>query len=125
MRHSFRKFNQGLWVTPAEDEIPDGGLRRGRGVNAIKTSSIRSRTGLTTQHALNAHSIYRFGDVLHYGVGTNCYRAGVAIRAGLGGDALRFILMPPTTEIADYLFVTNGDELFKIDSAGKIGRAHV
>jgi hypothetical protein len=118
MRHKLRKFNSGLWVTPAEDELPAGALRRGRGVNALKTSSIRSRTGLTTQHALNAHSITRFGDVLHYGVGTSCYRAAVAVRAGLSGDRLRFTAMPPIANIEDYLFVTNGDTLFKIDTAG-------
>ena len=127
MRHKLRKFNQGLWVTPAEDEIPDGALRRGRGVNAIKTSSVRSRTGLTFQHNIDAHSIARFADALHYGVATFIGKGAVPIKAGLSGDALHFTPMPPTTNTADYLFVTGGGDttetfgdLCKIDSTGDV-----
>ena len=120
MRHKLRKFNKGLWVMPAPDEVPDGGLRRGRGVNALKTSTVRSRNGMSLLQNLDAHSIMRFADAWYFGAGTVFYKGATSKKTGLNGSRLKFTRMPPSSGMADYLFVTGGGSLFKINTAGTV-----
>lgn len=114
-------FSLGLWLAGAKELVPNGALRRARGVARGTGRSLRSRWGSTTLHALsNAHSLHRFADSRFAGVGTELYRDGVSIKSGLSGDRLAFVRMPPQPAKADYLFCAGGGDLFKVDSAGAV-----
>ncbi len=117
----------GLWLTGGKDKVPSGALRRARGIHKFYSNSLRSRQGSTLITALDAHSLYRFGDVRFQGSGTILSRAGSSILTGLDGNRLSFLRMPPSlqstlaaTPVADSLFVTGGGLVRKIDSAGAV-----
>jgi len=118
MYKSIRNFRQGLFLTTETDEMPDGSLLRARGVSPLNYG--RSRPGSNLIHNLDAHSIVRFNNIVHSGVGTAFYRALSSIKTGLSGDRLSFASMPPTSGVVDYLFVAGGGELFKVDSSGNV-----
>ena len=119
-RINLRRFDKGLWLVASPDEMPRGSLRRARGVYAIKTQSIKSRFGTSLVQSVNATSITRYGDTYFYGVGSELYKGGTSIKSSLSGGTLHFTSMPPAAGIEDYLFVTGGGELFKVDSSGSV-----
>ena len=49
-----RDFSGGLYIGAPEDEIPQGALRRARGIHPISRRSARSRFGGSVLHSLNA-----------------------------------------------------------------------
>jgi len=117
----------GLWLSGAKDKIPPGALRRVRGIHKFYSNSLRSRQGSTLVTALNAHSLFRFGDVRFQGATTILYRAGSSILTGLDGNRLSFMRMPPSlqaniadTPVGDSLFVAGGGLMRKVDSAGAV-----
>ena len=121
-RIRFRTFDKGLFVSPAADQLPEGALRRARGVAAVRTGSIKSRFGSTQVLTAPAtvHTVFRFGDVRFAGVGGLLQRNGVTILTGLTSSPFRFARMPPTTGITDYLFLANGGLARKINTAGAV-----
>ncbi len=114
------RFDGGLALSPPKDQIAPGFTRRNRGLHALAIGSFRSRAGSTQILSTNAHSLYYFGDIYFYGVGTILLRAGASIKTGLSGNRLAFSRMYPTAGIADYLFCAGGGDLFKVDSAGNV-----
>ena len=119
-RIRWERTDTGLYVPGDTDTIPDGALKRNRGLDATPTGTWRSRNGSTTLYELNAHSLYRFGDVRFQGAGTVLYRNGISIITGLNGQRLSFVRMPPTAGKVDYLFVAGGGLPRKIDSSGNV-----
>jgi len=117
----------GLWLAGSPESMPKGALRRAKGLHRLRTTTLRSRWGSTLLHSLNAHSLSRFNDVRFQGASTSLYRAGSSILSGLDGTRLSFVKMPPTvdvdltvTPIADYLFVTGGGLVRKVDPNGAV-----
>lgn len=120
-RLRFRSFAGGLWLPGPREELPEGTVRRGRGLHKIQTSSARSRSGSTLLYPLDSHSLTRFGGVRFQGAGTVFYRDGFSIRPGLSGQRLSFVRMPPTPGKPDYLFAAGGSSPgFKVDAAGAV-----
>lgn len=120
MRHKLRRFNQGLWISPEETQIPDGALRRNRGAHPTKTSSLRTRNGMTLKYTRNAHSISRFSDEWVWGASTVFGKENTELKTGLNGDRLSMVPMPPSPGMEDYLFISGGGSLFKVDPAGNV-----
>lgn len=115
------QFSRGLWVTSAKDSIPQGALRRARGMHSIPTRILRSRANDVHESDINAaHSLFRFGDVRFQGASTTLYRNAVSILTGLSGARLAFVRMPPTASVQDYLFLAGGDLARKIDTFGNV-----
>ena len=102
----------------AQDRMPAGTLRRSTGTHQTKKHLLRSRPGSTLLYSVSAHSLFRFADARFQGVGTELLRNGASVKTGLDGSRLRFVRMPPTVGVVDYLFVAGGGDLFKVDSAG-------
>jgi hypothetical protein len=120
-RLRFRNFAGGLWLPGPREELPEGTVRRGRGLHKTQTSSARSRSGSTLLFPLDAHSLSRFVISRFQGVGTDFYRDGALIRSSLSGNRLTFLRMPPTVGKDDYLYVAGGSNPgFKVDSAGAV-----
>jgi hypothetical protein len=70
---------------------------------------------------LDAHSLYSFAGSRYAGVGDDLYRDGVRIiNGGLTGNRLSFVRMGPTIGVEDYLFLTDGAHLFKVDDQGNV-----
>lgn len=121
-RIRFRDFSKGLWLRGFQDEIPDGGARRFKGVHPIRQGGIRSRAGSRNINPNAAIEIE--GEVINsivlfaeeYWVGTESgklYRwreSGETdlIRSDFDGSRLRFIKAPPQPGIDDWLFVSGG-----------------
>lgn len=106
----------------AQERMPAGTLRRATGIDAMKRHVLRSRPGSTLLYAVGAHSLYRFADARFQGVGTQLFKNGVSIEMGFNGSRLRFMRMPPTVGVVDYLFVTGGEHLVKVDAAGAVSK---
>lgn len=115
-----KKTASGLYVPGDTDTIPEGALKRARGLDATPTGTWRSRNGSTTLYALDAHSLYRFGDVRFQGAGTVLYRDGLSILTGLNGNRLTFVRVPPVSGQSDYLFVAGGGLPRKVSAAGAV-----
>ena len=109
-----------LWVPGGKDAGPLGRFRRLKGSHPVKTGTLRSREGSTLLASLSAHSLFRFADSRFAGASTQLYRDGASIRTGLNGNRLAFVKMPPRPGVADYLFVSGGGSLFKVDSSGAV-----
>lgn len=120
MRFPAHEFNGGLWIAGGKEQTPKGSMRRNRGINRIKTTSLKSRFGATLLYALTAHSLFRYNDVRFQGVSTALYRAGVSIYSGLNGNRLAFMAMPPQAALFDYLFLAGGGALQKVDTSGNV-----
>lgn len=120
MRLRWREFSKGWWPMGPREAMPPGTLRRARGVNAIKTGTLRSRWGTQQLYAFSAHSLYRFRDVRFQGANTILLRDGVSIKTGLNGRRLRFQRMPTTPGREDYLFVAGGGTVFKVAPDGAV-----
>jgi hypothetical protein len=108
----------GLYLSGPDDRLPEGFMRRYRGVSTLAQNSIISRDGSDLLYSLNAHSLVYFASNWYSGVSTSFYRAAAAIRTGLSGDRLSFATTAPVAGLPDYLFVAGGGELFKVDSNG-------
>lgn len=118
MRIRWTSFAKGLWLNGARDEMPEGTLRRAKGIDAVKDGPVRSRWGSTLVTSLAAHSLFRFNDTRYQGASTKFYRAGSEIYTGLDGTRLTAVRMPATVDTADWLFVAGGGTLFKEDGSG-------
>ena len=122
-RVRIRNFSAGLWDTGGREYSPtdSGGnpisLRIAEGMNAVKTTTLRSRGGSTLiRAATNVHSLVRFGGMRYAGVGTTFINVdtGAVLKTGLSGNRLNFSKMPAQLGGPDYLFVADGSMLFKV-----------
>jgi hypothetical protein len=118
----FNQFDGGLFLAGRKDRMPEGTLRRNKGLHPDSTTTMQSRNGSMFVKNLNAHSLFEFNDLRFAGATTAFYRDGVSVKTGLTGDRLRFAKMPPTLGVADSLFVAGGGDLFKIDSSGTVSQ---
>jgi len=117
-----RDFDGGLSVSCPPDVLEPNKLRRACGLNAVRTKSMRSRNGSEVLYTYTApaHSLHRFNGTDFHGVGTVLYRNGVSVLTGLSGATLYFASMPPTLDKEDYLFVSGGGALYKVDKLGAV-----
>ena len=113
---------KGLWVSGPRDKTPEGHLRRNRGVNLLREREVRSRTGTTADAAVAAaHSLTKFDDVRFQGATTVLYKNAVSIDTGYDGTPLTFQSSEPRTGTdAEYLFVSGGGKLTKVDTSGTV-----
>lgn len=80
MKIPFRQFNKGLWLSPSVDEMPQGTLRRARGIHPLSSMSLRSRDGSAELYTLaNVHTIGYFADSWVAGASTVFYYAGAQL----------------------------------------------
>ncbi len=110
----------GLWLAGGKEASPPGSYRRLIGSHRIHTGPLRSRVGSTSIQAATAHSLYRFGTHRFAGVGKTLTRDGAVIYSGFGGGRLAFVRMPPQPGKTDSLFVTDGTQKIKVDTAGNV-----
>jgi hypothetical protein len=116
-RRRFIDFSQGLFLEGRRESMPEGTMRRFKGVHALTTSLLRSRPGSTEIEPFFAHSLARFDDKRFQGVTTTLKENGVSIKTGLDGTRLTFSRMPSTVGKMDSLFVAGGGDLFKVDTS--------
>lgn len=77
MRTPLRQFDKGLWLASPGDAIPQGTMRRNRGIHPLSKESMRSRSGSMELYTLaNVHSIYYFADSWVAGASTIFYYTG-------------------------------------------------
>lgn len=80
MKIPFRRFSKGLWLSPSVDEMPEGTLRRARGIHPLSDMTIRSRDGSVELYTLaNIHTIGYFADSWVVGAGTAFYHKGAQL----------------------------------------------
>lgn len=114
--------NRGLWVSgPREKTNPDY-LRRNQGIHLLRETELRSRNGTTADANINAaHSLFKFDDVRFQGATTVLYRNAISISTGFDGTPLEFAASEPRTGTdAEYLFVSGGGKLEKVDTTGTV-----
>ena len=95
MRAAWHDFSKGLWTVGGKEHTIPGFIRRARGMNAIRTPSLRSRYGSTSLYTLTAIALTRFNTVRFQATAGNLYRDGVSILAGLNGNRPAFVPFPP------------------------------
>lgn len=118
----------GLVVTGPEDslqarpgQIPSNTFRRFKRVNSISKGEIRSAPGNLPDTGIGgAHSLTHYGGFNFQASGSTLYRAGSSILTGLNSTRLSFIQAPPSPGKGDYLFVSGGGLLRKVDSLGAV-----
>lgn len=108
----------GLYLSGPNDTLPEGFMRRYRGVSALATDSIISRDGSTKLYDLAAHSLAYLAGSIYSGVSTSFYYNSTLVKSSLSGNDLAFSVMAPVAGGTDYLFVAGGGTLFKLDSDG-------
>lgn len=114
--------HKGLWLMGPRERTPSTHLRRLTGVHSLRERELRSRNGTTVDVAIAAaHSLTRFDDVRFQGATTVLYRAGISIDTGYDGTPLEFdVSEPKSGTAAEYLFVSGGGKLTKVDTAGTV-----
>jgi hypothetical protein len=114
--------HKGLWVMGPREKTPETHLRRLTGVHSLRERELRSRNGTTVDATIaGAHSLTRFDDVRFQGATTVLYKAGVSISTGFDGTPLEFdVSEPKSGTAAEYLFVSGGGKLEKVDTAGTV-----
>lgn len=114
--------HKGLWVAGQREQTKAGYLRRLRAVHAIREAELRSRNGTTVEDTIAAaHSLTRFADVRFQGATTVLYRNAISISTGFDGTPLEFdISEPKSGTAAEYLFVSGGGKLEKVDISGTV-----
>ena len=119
---TFDRFDGGLFLEGRKDSLPEGALRRNRGIHPDSTTVLESRDGATLSKSLDSHSLTEFNDLRFQGSGTTFYRDGSSIKTGLTGERLRMIKMPTQTGFEDALFVAGGGDLFKVQLDGTVSQ---
>lgn len=114
--------NQGLWISGPREKTPAAYMRRNRGSHLLREHEVRSRNGTTADAAVAAaHSLHKFNSVRFQGATTVLYRNAVSIDTGYDGTPLEFSASPPRTgTVAEYLFVSGGGKLRKVDTSGTV-----
>ena len=116
-RLTFRDFSKYLHLSLPADEIPVNALRRARGVHRVKTLSARSRFGTERVATVPAVTLTSFLNNLYVFTGISLDLNNTSILT-ISGSALSFLSFPPVSNKRDYLFISNGNALYKMDQAG-------
>lgn len=125
------KFDGGLWLVGGREHVPQGMLRRATGMSHVRTVTALSRFGSQIIYGNEgATSITEYGDTqathrLVYGTNNGAlFNGGVQVLpAGtFNTNRLSFTKGPPqlTFSATDYLFISNGGALFKMDTNGNV-----
>ena len=113
--------NQGLYLTGPKRMVPRTHLRRALGINETNIGSIKNRKGETTLYSLSSiHSLGRLNTDRYQGVAGVLYRNGVSLLTGGDGNRLTLLKGQPSEGLADYLFLSGGNQSRKITSAGVV-----
>lgn len=114
--------NKGLWVSGPREKTGGDFLRRNQAIHILRETELRSRNGTTADAAIaGAHSLTKFNDVRFQGDSTVLYRNAVSIDTGYDGTPLEFQASEPRTATdAEYLFVSGGGKLRKVDTTGTV-----
>lgn len=117
-----REKTKGLWISGPREKTNPAYLRRNRGIHLLRETELRSRNGTTADAAIaGAHSLFRFNDIRYQGDSTILYKAAVSIDTGYDGTPLEFAASEPRTGTdAEYLFVSGGGMLTKVDTSGTV-----
>lgn len=117
-----KEKSKGLWMTGPREQTPPDYMRRNRGVHLLRERVIRSRTGSTADASIAAaHSLHKFNSIRYQGATTVLYKAGVSLDTGYNGTPLEFQVSSPLTGTnAQYLFVSGGGKLRKVDTSGTV-----
>ncbi|MFA5234433.1 MAG: hypothetical protein WC390_08555 [Sulfurimonas sp.] len=115
-RLTFRDFSKYLYLSPPQDACPTNSLRRARGIDPIPTSSVRSRRGSSIVNTYAAKSLFVFEGTLFTFNGSYLYGFPAAAQL-VTGTNLSFLSCPPTADKTDWLFISNGSSLYKMDPA--------
>lgn len=114
--------HKGLWISGPRERTPETHLRRLTGIHSLRERELRSRNGTTVDETIAAaHSLIRFNDIRYQAATTILYKAGVSVSTGYDGTPLEFDVSEPRSgTAAEYLFVSGGGKLEKIDTAGTV-----
>lgn len=117
-----KEKNKGLWVSGPRERTFLEYMRRNQATHLLREREIRSRNGTTAGAAIAAaHSLHKFNDVRFQGATTVLYRNAVSIDTAYDGTPLEFSVSEPLTGTdAEYLFVSGGGKLRKVDTTGTV-----
>lgn len=118
---NIREFNKRLWLSGGRDQLPAGAMRRCVGAAPELTRSLVSRWGSTSLHdGISAISLTKYNGIRYQYNGSNLYKAGISIDSGYNGGRLAWVKAPPAFGLSNYLFLTGGGKLKKVDASGNI-----
>lgn len=124
MRLSINNFMKGLWTIGGKESTMQGYLRRTRGMHAIRTPSLRSRSGSTELYTTDGvTAITQFAGDDFYLAGTTLYKNGTGtFSASSSINTGVFLKLPPQPGQADQMFfLCDGTtDNRKIDSSGTV-----
>lgn len=114
--------HKGLYIAGSRERTPPSHMRRLTAVHAIRERILRTRNGTEVDATIAAaHSLGRMNDVRFQGATTVLYRNGVSIDTAYDGTPLEFEASNPRTgTAAEYLFVSGGGKLRKVDTTGTV-----
>jgi len=114
-------LSNGLYLSGADDKLPQGTMRRYRGLHPLSTGSLLSRDGSAKHSTVLSpvHSLVYFNSLWYIGNSTVlCEDDTTIIITGLSGNALSFAIMAPVAGGVDALFIAGGGTLYKVDQNG-------
>lgn len=111
-----RSFDKRIWLSGGRDQVPDGYLRRARGIAPEFTGSVRSMWPPQLLYSgITALNLLRFQSQRLQYDGTKLYKNGVSIYSGGNGSRGTFVSMPASAGLNDYLFLAGSGPLVKFD----------
>jgi hypothetical protein len=114
-----RNFQNRVWLSGGRDQVPEGYLRRARGIAPEFTGSVRSMwPPQLLYHGINALNLLRFQNQRYQYDGVNLYKNGSVIYSSGSGMRGTFVSMPPAAGLNDYLFLAGSGALVKFDPSG-------
>lgn len=112
--------NKGLWIVGPREKTNSDYLRRNEGIHLLRETELRSRSGTTADAAIAAaHSVFKYNSIRYQGATTVLYKNAVSVDTGYNGTPLEFSVSEPRTGTnSQYLFVSGGGQLRKVDASG-------
>lgn len=109
MRLTQTDFSKGLWIVAGKETTVKGFLRRAKGMNALRTPSLRSRWGGAEFYTLaNVVDLFVYAptaNMLHLTSGGTVYNNTTSVKTGYGGTYFICVIMPPQPGIDAQIFV--------------------
>lgn len=116
---NIRSFSKRLWLASGRDQVPQGAMRRCSGAAQDPGESVYSRYGSSLLYPIgDVISLTKYNQVQYQYDGSTLYQAGFVKDTGYNGGRLTFVNAPPQEGVPDYMFLTGGGKLKKLDPNG-------
>ena len=103
-RISFTNFNRRLNVAGGREQVPEGSLRRARGVAPELTGSVQSMFPPLVLYGIKSLNLIRFNDKRYQFDGKILYKFGTPLTSGFNGNRATFVTMPPAFSLTPVLY---------------------